>query len=136
MAVEVRQFAVTVPAGTTIASNWTQTITFPPRVVDQINVKVPPGPRGQLGFAIGTSGMPLIPAGPGVYVVADDQEIEWPLSDILESGSWQVFAYNTGNYQHTIYLTFLCDLIPAQPATPAPIAADALSMPVSLAGST
>lgn len=125
---------MTVPAQTPISANWSQVISFPPRTVDQINVRVPPGPRGTVGFAIGTSGMPLVPAGPGVYLVANDQEIDWPLDNVPNSGSWQVFAYNTGNYPHTLYLTFLLDLVQPSAVATAPIAADALSMPVSLAG--
>lgn len=134
MAVEIRTFTVTVPAQTPISAAWTQTLSFPARTVDQVNVRVPPGPRGALGFAIGTSGMPLFPAGPGVYMVADNQEIDWPLDNVPNSGSWQVFAYNNGNYAHTLYVTFLLDLVTAAAVAPAPIAADALSMPVSLAG--
>lgn len=136
MAVEIRTYGVTVPAQTPVSANWSQTITFPARTVDQINVRVPPGPRGQLGFSIGTSGMPLVPAGPGVWIVTDNQEIEFPLDSVPNSGSWEVFAYNTGNYPHTIYLTFLLDLVQNTTQATAPIAADALSMPVSLTGAT
>ena len=102
-------------------------VTFPSRVVSQINIKVPPGPRGQVGFAIGNSGMPVIPATIGTWIVTDDEEIQFPLVGYWDSGSWEVFAYNLGNYQHTLYLTFLLDLVSSPSSTVAPIAAADLS---------
>lgn len=134
MATEIRTYAVTVPAGTSQASAFSQAITFPAREVSQINIRVPPGPRGQVGFAIGTGGMPIIPAGPGVFLVADDQEIEWPLDDVPNSGSWEVFAYNTGNYPHTLYVTFLLDLVSNGSGILSPVSPDTLSQSVSLGG--
>lgn len=134
MAVEIREFQVTVPAGTAQSAGWSQAIMFPARVVDQINIRVPPGPNGQLGFAIGTSGMPVIPAQLGAWIIANDQEIDWPLNGYWDSGSWEVFAYNLGNYPHTLYLTFLLSLVQAQPAAVKPLTPVDISQPISLAG--
>lgn len=136
MAIEIRTAQVTVPAQTPIAAGFSQAITFPARVVDQINIKVPPGPRGQLGFSIGTGGMPVIPADIGDYIVTDDEEIEYPLTGYWNSGSWEVFAYNTGNYPHTLYLTFLLELVPQQATSPAPLDLSTLAPPAPLAGNS
>lgn len=127
MAIEIRTVQVTVPAGSLSTAPYTQQVTFPARVVTQINVKVPPGPRGQLGFALGTSGMPVIPVGPGNWIITDDEEISFPLVGYWDSGSWEVFAYNMGNYNHTLYLTFLLDLVTIQQSAPTPIEAATLS---------
>lgn len=134
MAVEVREFQVTVPAGTAQTAGFSQAITFPPRVVSEIDIRIPPGPHGQMGFAIGTAGVPVIPAAQGTWIVADDEYITWPLHNYWDSGAWQVFGYNLGSYDHTIFLTFLLDLVQAAPAPLAPIAPAVLSQPVSLAG--
>lgn len=134
MAYEIREFQVTVPAQTAQSAGFSVPITFPARVVDEIDIRVPPGPNGQMGFAIGTSGMPVIPAQLGSWIIANDQEIDWPLQGYWDSGSWEVFAYNLGNYPHTLYLTFLLSLVQSQATSPAPIGAADLSQPVSLAG--
>lgn len=134
MAIEIRSAQVTVPAQTPVSAGFSQVVTFPARVVTQINVKVPPGPRGNMGFAIGTSGMPVIPADLGDFIVTDDEEIEYPLAGYWDSGSWEVFAFNTGNYPHTLFLTFLLDLVQQQTVAPVVIPSASLSQPVSLAG--
>jgi hypothetical protein len=117
MASELHQFAFTIPAGTTIAVPATQQLTMPPRQVTQLNVKVPPGPRGLMGFAIGASGQAIIPAIPGSWIVTDNHLYEWPLENYIDSGAWEAFGYNLGNFPHTIYLTFYC-VVPGIAAGP------------------
>ena len=118
MAREIRRFEFTIPAGTTKAAPFTQQQSFPPRIVSQINVRVPPGPAGQMGFQVGSSGNPVIPREDGVWMVTDDELMEWPLVDFWDSGSWEFFGYNLGQFDHTVYFTFLCDLVPVPPAPP------------------
>lgn len=108
MASEIHQFAFQVPAGTLQSAPVSQQLTMPPRTVTQLKVKVPPGPRGLMGFNVGAAGVAIIPAIPGSFIVTDNEQIDWPLENYLDSGGWQVFGYNTGQYAHTIYLTFYC----------------------------
>lgn len=119
MAQEIRQFAVTVPAGTPMAAPQTTAIVFPERTVTAISYRVPPGPSGTMGWALTSAGTPVIPIQPNTWVVADDQSETWPLTGYLDSGNWQVTAYNTGQFPHTVYLTFQLDL-PGSAAPPAP----------------
>lgn len=118
MAREVRRFEFTIPAGTAKASPFTLAESFAPRIVSQINIRVPPGPRGQMGFQVGSSGNPVVPREAGVWMVMDNDSQEWPLVDFWDSGSWEFFGYNLGQFPHTVYFTFLCDLIPAPPPPP------------------
>lgn len=120
MASEIHEFAFQIPAGTAIATPATMALAMPQRVVQQINIKVPPGPRGNVGFQVGSTGVQVIPAIPGQWKVTDNQEIEWPLENYINSGSWEAFGYNLGQFPHTIYFTFLC-AVPGigSPLTPA-----------------
>lgn len=122
MAQEVREFAVLVPHGTAIAAPVTVSIAFPERVVVRVSWRVPPGPSGKMGWQLTSAGTPVIPIQRGAYVVTDNQAGTWDLEGYLDSGNWAVTAYNTGVYDHTVYLTFELDLPgsgapPAQPPT-------------------
>jgi hypothetical protein len=107
MAEEVRQYNVTIPAGTAQNAGFRQAISMPTRIVEQIDIVVPPGPRGEVGFTIGSSGVQIIPAQYGTYIVTDNEVIHFPLTDQIDSGGWEFFGYNTGIYDHTIYIRFL-----------------------------
>lgn len=128
MAREVRIFHVTIPAGTAISQSAFTTLTFPPRTVTEVEIIVPPGPRGEVGVALGSSGVKVIPSESGTYIVTDNEHISWPLENFWNSGSWDVFAYNTGNFGHTIEIRFLVSLNSQPAATGAqPLSADQLA---------
>lgn len=102
---EVREFSVTVPAGTPKAAPQVTSLAMPPRLVRRWTVRVPPGPRGEVGWALANGGTPIIPVTPTAWMVLDDQEVTWTLSGYVDSGTWAVRIYNTGSYSHTITLT-------------------------------
>lgn len=108
---------VTVPAGTAIATPQITDVSLPPGLISSIEWRVPPGPRGAVGFQLGSSGWPVLPRTPGTWIVADDDKQTWQSSEFIDSGSWQVFAYNTGNYDHTLYFTFAWDPPGGAPST-------------------
>lgn len=121
MAQEVREFAVLVPAGTAVTAPLVTPIIFPDRIVTAISWRVPPGPSGKMGWQLTSAGAPVIPIQPKTYIVTDNQADTWPLAGYLDSGNWSVTAYNTGVYPHTVYLTFLLDLIgTVEPASQQP----------------
>ena len=111
MAQVVKSFAVTIPAGTLQSANFSSSVNIGTSDVAQINVRVPPGPRGNVGFQIGSGGVPVVPSNAGGFVITDDDYIEWPVTDMLETGAWDILGYNLGQYDHTIYVTFLYDLV-------------------------
>lgn len=117
MAREVRSFEVSVPAGTPKAAPQVTSLAMPARVVRSVRVRVPPGPGGTVGWALGSAGVRVLPWGPDQWIVADDEAIEWPLEGQISSGAWQLHAYNTGIYAHTLYATFLLDPV-APPQRP------------------
>jgi hypothetical protein len=128
MAIEVYEFAVTIPAGTAITAPTTTKCSMPTREVQRIEIKVPPGPNGQMGFRVGGSGQQFIPRGAGQWVVTNNEEISWDITDAFDSGDWDVIGYNTGDYAHTIYIRFLVVLpLAANPLGPAPIPVEQLS---------
>lgn len=110
MAQEIREFAVLVPKGTPKSAPLVTPIGFPERIVTSVSWRVPPGPSGLMGWALTSAGTPVIPIQPNTFVVTDNQADTWQLEGYLDSGNWQVTAYNTGIYDHTVYLTFLLDL--------------------------
>ena len=113
MASEVQGFAVTVPAGTTQANPLVSALAMPPRTIRRIEWTVPPGPRGVLGWAIGAAGVPVIPRNAGAWIVADGVDRGWDFETPVNSGAWQFFGYNTGSFDHTVYLRFLVDPVDA-----------------------
>jgi hypothetical protein len=117
VATEFREFVVTCPTGILPANPQVTNISMPPRVVEKVRVRVPPGPRGNMGFAIGAGGLQLIPQQQGQFIIADDETIDLDLTTTIDSGAWQVFMVNNGTYSHSIYVTFAVNLVRDQ-ATP------------------
>jgi hypothetical protein len=118
MAQLVRTFAVTTPAGTLASAPLVTSLAMPARLVRTLRIRVPPGPAGQLGIALVSGGQQMLPEAAGTYLVMDDEAVEWPLDGQLETGAWQLRSYNTGRWDHTVYLTFLLDPLPARGGSP------------------
>lgn len=106
MAQDFQTFDITVPAGTAKATPQTTSIELGVRNVVKVLVVVPPGPRGEVGFYLGTSNVQVIPKNVGAWIVTDDHKLDLDIEDMWESGSWQLVAYNTGHYDHTLHVTF------------------------------
>ena len=131
MARDIQSFSVTVNPGGTPAAPQRFPLNMPARIVTGLTVIVPPGPRGEVGFALGAAGVPVLPSNAGGYIVADYQAIDWDVEDQIESGAWQLIAYNTGLYSHTLQVVFRCELPPVlgplgDGAAPAAVAASSL----------
>lgn len=110
MADEVYAFQATIPAGTAVASPTTTTMAFPTRYVRRIIIKVPPGPAGKMGFQIASTGNQIIPLAKGTWIITDDEQITWDVNNAIQSGSFQLIGYNTGIYDHTVYVRFEVDV--------------------------
>lgn len=109
---------VVVPSGTAKATPQSTSWNLGRVVVDQIDLRVPPGPSGLAGLAILYAGVPIIPSEqPGTFFVGDDEAFSWPLTWEI-SGPFTVQTYNTDIYPHTLYLTaHVRDLVLVQPGT-------------------
>ncbi len=111
MSQEIWSFQVTIAAGTAITNPQRTSTTLPTRKVDELEIVVPPGPAGLMGFAVTMGGVNVIPIQSGTYVVTDDEKISWPLTNLPNTGAWQISGYNTGDFPHTIYLRWLVDIV-------------------------
>lgn len=121
MAREVYEFPVTFSVGTTRSSPQRTNVTMPPRIVRRVEITIPPGPRGEVGFQLGSNGTAFLPRNTDQFIVADGFVIGWDLEDQMTSGGWQVIGYNTGQFSHTLYFRFLCDLTSAGSVSVQPI---------------
>lgn len=109
-------FAVTVSAGTSKASPATTSLVFPESLVEQIDLEVPPGPRGLLGFYIARSGTQVLPFTAGEWLVWDNRMKSYAFHDLPTGSGWQAVSYNTGGYAHTYYVTFHTSPLPVPEA--------------------
>lgn len=133
MAEVIRRFTATIPAGTAKASPVTVTMNFPPMEVVEIEVVVPPGPNGTMGFKIAQAGGQVFPFTPDDYIVTNNETIKWEIEGANTSGAWQVIGYNTGSFNHSIEVRFLLRLIDSGVSeAPAPVSNADLSNPPPL----
>lgn len=122
MATRVLPFACTIPAGTLSTAPVTIPINLDGWTVERLDLEVPAGASGLMGFQIYNNGVPYIPYGPGQWIVWDDARESYYLDDQPNAGGWSVVGYNDGNYNHTVTLRFHVssavtpDTTPASPA--------------------
>jgi hypothetical protein len=109
MSDRVEWFSVAIPANTPKASPVTTLCTFRQGEVIEIDVIVPPGPKGTVGFYVAAGGSQYLPRTAGSYVVADGVYLQWPQKNAINSGAWSIVAYNTDVNIHTIEFGFLVD---------------------------
>lgn len=128
MAQDIQIFDVTVPRGGSAAAPQVFNIPFPPRIVDTVEFMIPVGVRGTVHFALGMANTRVIPSNQGGYIAGDGEVIRWPLERFPDTGAWQLSAFNTGGFPHTIQIRFLLRVVqPQAQVTPALLASSALS---------
>lgn len=109
MADRVEHFEVYVAAGTQPGTPFTYPMVFRQGIVREIDVRIPPGPSGEVGFRLMSGGAQYLPRTDGAWIIADDEFIQWPIKDAITSGSFGMSAYNTDIYAHTLYVSFQVD---------------------------
>lgn len=119
---EFLQFAVTIPHGTAEATPHRAQLPMTPRIVREFRVRVPPGGKGYVGWAIGNAGQPVIPLNAGAWIVTNNATLPFVVDGFTTSGTWWLIGYNTGDHDHTIYITAGVDRPgrPQRPITPIP----------------
>ena len=118
MAQRIEAPTITVPSGTAIVTPQVTALSLRDAIVERIEIVVPPGPSGLVGFAIFHSGQQVIPFTAGQWVVADNQRFDWNIERFPTGDKWQVQAYNTDVYNHTLYFFFHLQELGQQTATP------------------
>lgn len=107
MTTRVEVFQVVVPAGTLSAAPVTIATRFDDGIVDRLEILVPPGPNGLMGFRVNHGGGAVFPRETSKWIVADGEKIDWPMEEVHTAGDWAIVAYNTGIHDHTLYVRFL-----------------------------
>jgi hypothetical protein len=103
MAERVQARAITVPAGTLSTSPADFDLPWPRGDLVRLQVRIPPGPSGLVGFAVGHSNQTIIPADDGEWIIGEDEPLSWDTSGYPTGDAWFVRAYNEDIYPHTLY---------------------------------
>lgn len=112
MAQRIESFTVLTPAGTLDTAPQTTALSFNDGVVQQIEILIPPGPSGLMGFRILHSGDVVIPYDRSKWIIADNEVIKWPLEGYPTGRAWAIRTYNLDAYSHTLYIRILVDETP------------------------
>ena len=110
----VYEFQPLTPAGTAENAPNFVAMVFPNLEVDIIEWMVPAGPQGNLGWQIQADGVTIIPQN-GTWVITDDERGSWEVDELPVNGNWGLLGYNTGTYDHTVYIRFLVSPLSTTP---------------------
>lgn len=119
MAQRVLAAQVTVTAGTAVSAPHAVDVSFSAGTVTSIEIIIPDGHAGFTGIALQQAHQQIIPEKSGTWIIGNNDNPIFPVSDYLNNGSWQALMYNTDVYDHSFYLRFLVDNINASAATTA-----------------
>lgn len=108
----VQRYDITIPAQTLQTALLTTPMKFFQGEVTQINVKVPPGPAGNVGIYIAAGGTQYIPRNAGTFVIPDDDDLIYPVTNAIDSGDWALVGYNTDVNDHLIQVEFFVNELP------------------------
>lgn len=106
MAAEVHQFSATIPAGTAMDDPVSVTLEQANYEIESIDLQVPSGPNGRMGFVLALDDTQWLPFELGEYIIWNDRTENWPLNDQVVNGGWNVVGYNLGQYDHTVTIRF------------------------------
>lgn len=107
MATRIEAFTVPTPAGIARSAPQQTALSFNDATVQSVEILVPPGPSGLVGFQLAHSGQAIIPNNPDEWIVSNDELIKWPLEDFPGRTGWELWTYNDDVYSHTLYVRFL-----------------------------
>jgi len=116
MAQRVEIKTITVPAGTLIASPLTVDLAFRQGHVEQVEIRIPPGPSGLVGVALAHSDTVVIPHDESEWLVTDNEPVRWPFDGFPTSPAWSVRAYNLDQYDHSFQIRMLFAELGSDPA--------------------
>lgn len=120
MATRILPYRVTIPAGTPETAPATIPIDLDNWDIEALDLEVPPGSAGLMGFQVFNNGVAWVPYGDGEWLVWDDVKERYYLTDQPNASGWAVVGYNTGTYDHDVILRFHVNPPAAIATTPAP----------------
>ena len=115
---------ITCPAGTPASS---------PQITDldgvvacqvvRVTIRIPAGPAGLTGIALGYAENAVLPRTGGRFISGDDEVIIYDLSDYIAGPQWQAFTVNLDTIDHAWEVRFEVDELTdlAAGVQPAPI---------------
>lgn len=106
MATEVHQFSATIPADTPFDTPVTIALEQANYEIESIDIQVPPGPSGLVGFYLALADTQWIPFEAGEFIVWDDHIASYATENQIVNGGWNLVGYNGGAFDHTITITF------------------------------
>jgi hypothetical protein len=106
VAYRVLPFQVTIPPGTPVAAPFSQAIDLNNWEIESVDLEVPSGPNGLMGFQVTNNGVAWIPYGDQEWIVWNDHSENYPLQDQPTGQGWGVVGYNLGTNPHTVTLRF------------------------------
>lgn len=98
--------AVTIPAGTPVATPTETGTSFPPGLVESIHWRFPGGCNGQVGIKFASSHVPIFPASITEWLVSSGDASGYDVDDFPDSGDFSLLGYNLGAFPHTIQLRY------------------------------
>lgn len=101
--------SLTVPAGTLSTAPVTALLFAQRAQLMRLEVRVPPGPSGLVGFRFTHSNEQVIPKIAGTWIVTDNEVITWQLDDLSSQPDWRISAYNADVFDHTLFVRVLLD---------------------------
>ena len=117
----VPEFAIVVPAGTTVAAPLGVDTSFLQAAVSEIRIRIPDGHVGLTGIRLLYADSQVIPVTAGTWITGNDDVIDLPIVGYPTGGDWSVQAYNLGQFSHTFFVLYLVNdqaLFGPQPSAP------------------
>lgn len=122
----VEVYDVAVPALTPKAAPLETPTVWTPGELVSVDVRIPDGAAGLVGFRILYAHAQAIPTTPGAWIIGNDDLFQADAIGYLNGGQWSVLAYNLDNFPHTLHVRyFVADLsrlgaglVGIQPTTP------------------
>jgi hypothetical protein len=118
MATRIEVAQVSVAAGTLQSAPQITPFTFDDGRVDTLEIVVPDGPSGLVGFQIRHSKQIIIPYDGVSFIVTNNEVIKWPLETFPEAQKWDVVIYNTDVFVHTLSFRWLITDVIMSPTLP------------------
>lgn len=106
MAQYVLPFIATIPGGTPESAPVTVDLELDNWSIEQIDLEVPPGPAGLMGFQVYNNGVAWIPYGAGQWLVWDNTKESYYMTDQPNGSGWAIVGYNEGFYEHSVTVRF------------------------------
>lgn len=133
MALRVLPFKATIPANTPVTAPVTVPLALDNWELESLDLEVPPGPAGLMGFQVYNNGVAWIPYGPGNWLIWDDVKERYSLQDQPNASGWAVVGYNTGIFDHSVTLRFHVNVPSSAPTAPTPVALTIVNGPAPAA---